>query len=187
MTGFVRASRLYDVGDLQPDNNALRIEHRIDQGTKLKNGEDWVYLGPKWFQPTGDYLDNPDRHDVTDDYGRRPLITSQNGGPTGDTIYNWVNETTYPCRYGGCPHNREPTPSGCEALGGGQSSKCPSGVGPYAIRRGSITHQLNKNVPPETVSERCDVSLEVLYQHYDVRIQQEKMDVRRQQLEGTEL
>lgn len=180
------ALRSIDVGDLEPDDNAIRLEHRPDAGTKLKNGEDgerWVYLGPTWYQPIEDYLNNPDRHDVTDENGRQPLITSQHGRPTGDTIYNWVNKLTQPCKLRGCPHDRDVDT--CEALGHeGYPSRCPSARSPHAIRRGSITHHhLNKDVSPEIVSERCDVSLEVLYEHYDVRTEQEKMSVRKRQLE----
>lgn len=43
------ALRSLDVDDLRPDDNALVLEHRIDEGTRLKNGEGgerWVYLGP---------------------------------------------------------------------------------------------------------------------------------------------
>jgi len=179
------ALRSLDVDDLAPDDHALRLEHRPEQGTKLKNGEDgerWVYLGPRWYQPIDDYLDNPDRNEVTDDHGRQPLITTRDGRPTGDTIYNWVNKLTHPCRLRECPHDREP--DDCDALGtNGYPSKCPSARSPHALRRGSITYHLNKSVSPEVVSERCDVSLEVLYEHYDVRTEQEKMTVRKQQID----
>lgn len=179
------ALRSLDVRDLEPDDHALRVEHRPEQGTKLKNGEDgnrWVYLGPRWFQPIDDYLDNPDRHDVTDDHDRRPLITTRNGRPTGDTIYSWINRLTHPCKLRECPHDRER--DSCEALGtDGYPSKCPSARSPHAIRRGSITYHLNRSTSPEVVSERCDVSLDVLYEHYDVRTEQEKMTVRKQQIE----
>jgi site-specific recombinase XerD len=180
------ALRSIDVGDLEPDEHAIRLEHRPETGTKLKNGEDgdrWVYLGPTWFQPIDDYLDNPDRYDKTDDYGRRPLITSENGRPTGDTIYTWVNRLTVPCTASQCPHDR--TPDSCEYLVGsdGYASQCPSARSPHAIRRGSITYHLNQNMSPEVVSERCDVSLDVLYEHYDVRTEQEKMTVRKQQVQ----
>jgi integrase len=180
------ALRSIDVRDLDPDENAIRLVHRPDAGTKLKNGESgerWVYLGPKWYQPVDDYLSNPDRIETTDDHGRRPLITTRNGRPTGDTIYKWVNKLTQPCKLRECPHDRDM--DSCEALEtGGYPSKCPSARSPHALRRGSITHHhLNRDVAPEVVSERCDVSLDVLYEHYDVRTEQEKMAVRKRQLE----
>jgi site-specific recombinase XerD len=181
------AVRSIDVDDLRPDENAIVLENRPDTGTKLKNGEDgerWVYFGPKWFQPIDDFLDNPDRHDVTDDYGREPLLTTPFGRPTGDTIYKWVNRLTQPCLLGECPHDRDPQDtSTCDALGArAEPSKCPSSVGPHAIRRGSITHHLNSGISAELVSERCDLSLDVLYEHYDVRTDREKMEVRKNRI-----
>lgn len=186
------ALRAIDVDDLQPDDAAIELKNRPDADTKLKNGDNgerWVYLGQTWFNPIEDYLDNPDRHDVTDEHGREPLITTQNGRPGGDTIYKWMNRLTQPCLLGECPHDADPAdPSTCDALGTyGSPSKCPSSVGPHAVRRGSITYHLNRNVTPELVSERCDVSLEVLYKHYDVRTNREKMEVRKNQLEDTDI
>jgi len=181
------ALRSIDVDDLRPDDHAIVLRHRIDEGTKLKNGESgerWVYLGPSTYQVIDDYLDNPDRYDVTDEYGREPLLTTPYGRPIGDTIYSWVNRLTQPCRIGGCPHDRDPSdPSTCDALGSdGSPSRCPSARSPHGIRRGSITHHLNTDVSPEIVSERCDVTLDVLYEHYDVRTDREKMAVRKRQL-----
>lgn len=184
-TGMRRgALRSLDVDNLRPDEHAVVLEHRPETGTKLKNGEAgerWVYLGPRWFQIVDEYLDHPDRPDVEDEFGREPLLTTRYGRPTGNTIYNWVNRTTHPCEYGGCPHDRDP--ADCAARGkDGAPSKCPSSRSPHGIRRGAITTHLNDEVPPETVSERMDVSLEVLYQHYDARNQREKMTVRKSQL-----
>ncbi|MFW5905460.1 MAG: hypothetical protein ACOCUO_01275 [archaeon] len=34
----------------------------------------------------GDYMDNPDRYDVTDRFGRKPLFTTRHGRPSTDTI-----------------------------------------------------------------------------------------------------
>lgn len=181
------ALRSIDVDDLRPDDHSIVLQHRPEDGTKLKNGESgerWVFLGPTYYQPIDDYLDNPDRHDVRDDHGRDPLLTSPYGRPTGDTIYAWVNRLTQPCRLGSCPHDRDPTdPSSCDALGSdGYASRCPSSRSPHGVRRGSITYHLNSDVAPEVVSERCDVTLDVLYKHYDVRTDQEKMAVRKRQL-----
>ncbi|MCJ0620094.1 tyrosine-type recombinase/integrase [Haloarcula hispanica] len=170
-----------DVDDLQHDSNAIQLEHRIDRGTKLKNGEAgerWVYLGPKWFQILADYVDNPDRVQGTDEYGRKPLFTTQDGGrPSPQTIYKWLMRALHPCSYASCPHDR--TPETCDARGRNANvADCPSSRSPHAVRRGAITHHLTEDTPPETVSERMDVSLDVLYQHYDARTEREKMDVR---------
>jgi hypothetical protein len=177
------ALRSIDRKDLRPDDYALVLRHRPETGTKLKNGEDgerWVYLGPRWYQIVDDYLSNPSRHDVTDDHGREPLLTTSHGRPTGDTIYTWVTTITQPCEYAECPHERDPET--CEARGDGYSSKCPSSRSPHAVRRGAITYHLNSNTSPEVVSERMDVSLDVLYEHYDARTEKERMDVRRDDL-----
>ncbi|WP_435362774.1 tyrosine-type recombinase/integrase [Haloarchaeobius sp. DYHT-AS-18] len=184
-TGMRRSAlRGLDECDLRPNEHAVALKHRPETGTALKNGnsgERWVYLGPKWYQIIEDYRDNPDRHDVKDEHGRKPLFTSRYGRPSGDTIYGWINRATHPCNYRECPHDRDPDT--CEAKGRAhQASKCPSARSPHEIRRGAITAHLNEDTPPETVSERMDVSLEVLYKHYDARTEQEKMDVRRNQL-----
>lgn len=183
-TGMRRgALRALDLGDLRPNEHALVLRHRPETDTQLKNGESgerWVYLGPPWFTVVEEYV-AANRHDVTDEYDRKPLLTTKHGRPTGDTIYKWVCKATHPCEYGKCPHGRNPEL--CEARGtDGHPSKCPSARSPHAIRRGAITHHLNSDVTPEIVSERMDVSLNVLYQHYDARSPREKMDVRKRQL-----
>jgi hypothetical protein len=150
----------------------------------LKNGEDgerWVYLGPVWYSVVDDYLSNPDRHDVEDDYGRQPLITSVYGRPAKTSFTKWLYQMTQPCLLGECPHDVDPDE--CEARQNlGTSKKCPSAVGPHAVRRGAITHHLADGVPPEVASERMNVSFDVLYEHYDVRTEREKMAVRKEQL-----
>ena len=185
-TGMRRgAVRALDVDDLDEDDQAIRVEHRPETGTPLKNGDGgsrWVYLGPRWYQILADYVDNPDRKDVVDEHGRRPLFTTRQGTrPTGHSIYKWVIRALHPCTYAECPHGR--TRSECEALDSDSSpSKCPSARSPHAVRRGAITNHLNEDTAPETVSERMDVSLEVLYEHYDARTEREKMAVRRQDI-----
>ncbi|WP_227260934.1 tyrosine-type recombinase/integrase [Salarchaeum japonicum] len=189
-TGMRRgALRSLDEDDLRPDDHAVVLRHRIEEGTRLKNGESgerWVYLGPRWYQVVERYVQNPNRPDVTDESGRSPLLTTRKGRPTGDTIYANVCRLTQPCEIGReCPHDRDP--GTCEARGvDGHPARCPSSRSPHAIRRGAITHHLNQDTPPETVSERMDVSLDVLYEHYDARTEREKMDVRREQLPGGE-
>lgn len=174
------ALRAIDLDDLRPDDHAIVLKHRPETETALKNGEGgerWVYLGPRWYQIVDDYI-SENRIDIHDKYGREPLITSQYGRPIANTIYHWVNKATQPCEYRDCPHDRVPTD--CEARGGdGSPSLCPSSLGPHAVRRGSITHLLNEDTTAEIVSERADVSLDVLYEHYDARSPREKMNIRK--------
>ncbi|USZ71982.1 tyrosine-type recombinase/integrase [Natronosalvus halobius] len=185
-TGMRRSAvRSIDVDDLEADDHAVRVEHRPETGTTLKNGDDgnrWVYLGPKWFQILDDYAKNPDREVVIDDHDRQPLFTTRLGTrPHGGTIYKWVLRALHPCTYAECPHDR--TPEECEARArDAVPARCPSARSPHAVRRGAITYHLNEEAAPEVVSERMDVSLDVLYQHYDARTEREKMAVRRQEL-----
>lgn len=180
------AARSIDVDDLEAEEHAVRVEHRPESDTVLKNGDDgnrWVYLGPQCFAIITAYRDNPDRPEVRDEYGRIPLFTTQAGTrPHGDTIWKWVVEALHPCTFGDCPHDREIET--CEAKGRNKlPAQCPSARSPHAIRRGSITYHLNQDVTPEIVSERMNVSLEVLYQHYDARTEREKMEIRRKHLQ----
>ena len=184
-TGMRRSAvRALDVDDVAPEDYAVEVRNRPETDTRLKNGDSGerdAFLGPRWYSVIDSYLDHPDRPSVTDDHGRRPLFTTEHGRPTGDTIYQWVTRLTRPCEYGECPHDRDPKT--CEAVGAdGYASRCPSSHSPHAIRRGAITHHLLEETPPETVSERMDVSLEVLYQHYDARTAREKMHVRKNSL-----
>jgi site-specific recombinase XerD len=183
-TGMRRGTlQAIDLDDLEPDDHAVHLRHRPETDTPLKNGdsgERMVYLGPRWFEVLTEYI-GQHRPDETDEYGREPLLTTSNGRMSDTTIYDVVNRATQPCRYGECPHDRDP--DDCEAVGAPNvPSKCPSSRSPHAIRRGAITHHLNEDISPEVVSERADVSLDVLYRHYDARTPREKMDVRKREL-----
>lgn len=174
-----------DVDDLDESERAVKLRHRPETGTQLKNGprgERDVYLGPTWFKILDEYANHPDRPDVTDEYSRRPLFTTGNGRMHPTSIYDIVNRWTQPCRYGDCPHERDPPE--CRAYRRlSESQKCPSSHRPHNIRRGRITHDLNQQRPPEAVSKRADVSLEVLERHYNAQTKREKMNVRKRHFE----
>ena len=172
--------RSIDLKDLRPEDDAIDIHHRPETDTPLKNGrngERWVWLGPVYYQIIEDYVENT-RFDVLDDHAREPLFASKQGRLSESGVRDCCYRMTQPCMMGDCPHDREPET--CEAYGAPNvPSKCPSAKGPHAFRRGAITSHLNEGVPADVVSERMDVSLSVLYKHYDARRPDEKMAQRR--------
>jgi site-specific recombinase XerD len=176
--------RALDVDDFDTSEPCLEVRHRPESETPLKNreaAERSIYVGEHYKQVIADYIQH-NRHDVMDDYGRRPLITSKQGRLTGTAIRTAVYRVTQPCTYSECPHDEEPTD--CEYRNYDRVSECPSSLSPHAIRRGSITAHLREGTPGEVVSDRMNVSAAVLDQHYDERSEREKMRVRRELLEG---
>lgn len=180
------ALRSLDVRDYDSDNQFLEIHHRPDEGTTLKNGpsgQRHVALKDDTCLILDDYL-KMNRLERTDDHGREPLFTTKHGRLAVTTIRRTVYCLTRPCVFtGSCPHGR--TESECDAAQRYEhASKCPSTVSPHPVRRGSITHFLLSEVPEKAVSERMDVSTEVLEHHYDARSQEQKMRQRRKFLDN---
>ena len=171
-----------DVGDIQWDDQALRLRHRPETGTTLKNeerSERMVALGSELLQIVDDWLTHS-RPDTIDEYGREPLIASQQGRMHKSNIRQAIYAITRPCYYqDSCPHGRDPTKESCEAIPYGEAGKCPTSVAPHAIRKGSLTRDLADDIPIETLSERADVTPRVLRQHYDIRTEKTKMEQRR--------
>lgn len=168
-----------DIDDYRRDDEQshLKLFHRPDTDTPLKNGR----KGERPVSITADacdlienYLDNR-RPDVTDNYGREPLLASQQGRISKSTIRKYVYKWSRPCAVGAeCPHDRDPDE--CDAANDiDLASKCPSSVTPHPIRRGYITRLLKADVSMEVVSDRCNVSPVVIDEHYDVRTDDEKM------------
>jgi len=175
--------RAFDVGDFDPDAQCLDLRHRPDTGTPLKNkaaAERSIAVGPHYCEVLQDYLEH-NRERVTDDHGRRPLITSTKGRLSEGAIRETIYRATQPCEIDDCPHDRTPEP--CEAREHGKGARCPSSRSPHGIRRGSITDHLRNGTPQEVVSDRANVSKDVLEQHYDERTEREKMQIRRDFIE----
>ena len=120
---------------------------------------------------------------VTDEYGRAPLLATVQGRASGSNI-RW-NSYRYsrPCAVAQeCPEGRDPET--CEATAHDDFSKCPVGVSPHAIRRGSITHHLHSDIPETAVGDRANVSQRVIERQYDQRTEKEKMEQRRAYLDN---
>jgi integrase len=173
-----------DVDDYHPDEQYVEVRHRPKQGTPIKNKEDGerlVALSDRVCDLLEDWVADQ-RPDVTDDYERRPLLTTVQGRASKSTLRFYVYKWTQPCRYEAeCPHDRDPMD--CEARPRNHTSKCPDSLNPHAIRRGSITHSLNNEMPDKVVSDRANVSPEVIEQHYDRRSERERMEQRREYLD----
>lgn len=77
------------------------------------------------------------------------------------TIRNYCYQMTRPCKFGqDCPHDQEP--NDCEAADQNDASKCPSSVSLYPFRRGAITHYVYSDVPETAVSDRANVTKDVI-------------------------
>jgi site-specific recombinase XerD len=176
--------RALDVSDVEADAERLRVRHRPEEDTPLKNKESaerYIALSKDVVELLDDFVQF-NRTEVTDEYGRRPLFTTENGRAPVKTLRRWFQSTTRPCIYGAeCPVGRDP--EDCEAAQRQRdASDCPSSVSGHPIRRGAITHHLREDVPDKVVSDRMNVSQDVLDEHYDGRGEDEKAEQRRQYL-----
>ena len=175
--GSVRA---LDIKDYDPEEQSLRLRHRPDTGTPLKNkreGERIIAVSGEVCLVLDDWI-REQRPEVMDDYGRNPLLTTRNGRVAKSTLRTYCYQMTRPCEYGQeRPHDRDT--ADCAALETSGASKCPSSVSPHPFRRGAITHYLQSDVPETVVGDRANVTSDVIDQHYDQRSQKEKMEQRR--------
>lgn len=165
-----------DVEDIDTEKEGLHIRHRPESGTSLKNGnrgERIVAVSDETLQLIEDWIDH-NRPDTTDEYGRNPLMATESGRIAKGSIRKSVYRVTRPCAING----------DCCGKKGQFPSKCPSSVSPHALRRGSITHHLKEEVPKQVVSDRTNVSPDVLDEHYNEMTHEEQMEQRRQYLEN---
>lgn len=171
--------RAFDVDDFSGSENYIEAVHRPN--TPLKNrtqGERQINLNDEVVNVIENYLEM-NHPQVEDDSGRMPLIGTKKGRAHDTTIRNHIYRVTRPCHYlNECPHDRDREE--CEAANSRLASKCPSSVSPHAIRKGSITYHRNNGWPAKAVSDRADVSQEVLDRHYDKGTKSEKRERRKE-------
>ncbi|QLD84585.1 site-specific integrase [Natronomonas halophila] len=179
--GAVRGLDLRDyVADAESEEYYLDFRHRPESGTPLKNGSDGerpVGLRPTVADVVETYIDE-NRKERRDDFGRDPLLTTQYGRISKNSVRMAAYFGTAPCWRTTCPHDREDR--NCEWWHNNGIAKCPSTRSPHQIRTGSITWQLNQGIPMEVVAKRANVSPEILRRHYDKSDPLEELRQRRQ-------
>jgi integrase len=175
----LRQSSLHalDVDDLIHEPPMLKVRHRPDEGTPLKNnthGERNVPLTENDLEVIEDYLENS-HPDVTDEYGRKPLLMGSDTRSQKTTIQRNIYTATRPCHIGNaCPHDRNPNE--CEANHYNTASKCPSSISPHSIRKGRIMYLLDNDMEIENVSNLVDSGYDTIKKYYDKRSQTEKSE-----------
>jgi len=177
-----------DLGDFEPsphDDNIIRFRNRRSEGTPLKNGnksERDVTVTDGLARVLRDYI-SVHRLQKTDEYDREPLFTVPAGRLYRQRAYKNIVAVTRPCVTSGeCPHGRDL--ESCEATAKEKAPSCPSSVSTHPVRKGSITNHINQGWPKEPLSERVDVSVDVLEKHYDMRTNERKRRNRRQYLQN---
>lgn len=158
----------------------LKFRNRKATGTALKNGtkaERNVTITEDLWLTLQDYIEGR-RNDVLDDFDREPLFTTAYGRVTRQRAYKDYTALSRPCvTTGDCPHNKDIDT--CKAAQSkDQATQCPSSLSLHPIRRGSITYHINQGWPKEKLSERVDVSVEVLNKHYDARTEEKEREGR---------
>jgi site-specific recombinase XerD len=181
----MRISSLHslDIDDILLDKNALQLEHRPETGTTLKNGDSanrLVALPASLIEIIEDYIEI--NHPGTkDEYGREPLIASQEGRMLKNNIRRTIYYSTRPCFYTDkCPHKEDI--ESCDYTNWSTARECPSSTHPHALRRGSITSRLLDDVQKAIISDRADVGVDTLDKHYNKMTPEEKMENRRDAL-----
>ncbi|WP_306055827.1 tyrosine-type recombinase/integrase [Natronococcus wangiae] len=172
----IGAAKALDVHDVNLDDRFLSLNHRPETGTPLKNGssgERLVAISPDLTRLLSDHIEYM-RNDLTDDAGRKPLLTSQVGRLSRSSMRRYIYDVTAPCYVDEeCPDCEKDT-----------DARCPEAVTPHAVRRGSITHFLTEDVPVDVVGDRMDVSRSILDKHYDRRSEEVKLEQRRSHLDN---
>jgi site-specific recombinase XerD len=179
----MRRSSLYalDMDDFEDGSKPyLRVRHRPDTGTPLKNkskGERDVRISGKVADILREYIrfNHPGGED---EHGRTPLLMSSHGKRCEpSTIQRNIYTVTRSCHYtGNCPMDRDLNE--CEATSYNTASKCPGSVSPHALRRGYVTEALNAGQPKEITADRVDMTHDIMDKHYDKATKNEQMERR---------
>lgn len=176
-----------DVDDFEAteDGGELSLKHRPQSSTRLKNkekSERLVHISEHAATVIQDYLIEH-RPNVTDDFGRNPLLASKHGRLCKTTIRKYVYKWTRPCIIqGSCPDGLSPDEfDECRARKTSSDAyQCPASKSPHAVRRGYLTSELDAGIPKPVLADRCDVTPQVIDDYYDKRSPEDTMRLRKE-------
>ncbi|CDK39623.1 site-specific integrase [Halorubrum sp. AJ67] len=173
-------ARGIDVSDVDLDDGFIEIRHQPSSSTPLKNkrdGERYLNISEKTSSILADWINK--RHPETeDDHGRTPLLATNYGRISKGNLRKQVYWATAP-QFVGDDCSCDADEHGYDLI-----HECDDAVSPHALRRGSITMHLREEVPKPVVSERANVSSEVLDAHYNETSLKEQMELRKKHLDN---
>ncbi len=172
-----------DVSDFDRADQTLKIRHRPDEGTGLKkqyDSERDINLADDVAEIVADWIDDQ-RPDVTDEYGRKPLIAWESGRPPRQSVAKDIYWTTTPSYIG-----EECSCDECEATSANNAHLCNDSVSPKRVRKASITYHLDQGWPDQVVADRADNSVDIIRKHYDTADPDEKAARRRKFMDALE-
>jgi hypothetical protein len=180
--GTVRA---LDLEDYYSTRQYVEIRHRPETGTPLKNGgkaERQINLNSETCDVLDDYIEI-NRKPINADAQREPLFTTGHGRISKTSIRKNIYALTRPCHVlNECPHDR--AINECEAATYKRAFRCPSSVSPHPLRRAALTYHIEQDWPKDKISERGNVSVDVLNKHYDESREEKKRMNRREYLDN---
>lgn len=93
----IGAIRGLEVGDWKASKQLLHLRHRPESDTPLKNGDDGeraIYVSKEGLAGAlSDYIQH-NRLNKTDEYDRKPLFPTQQGGATTQTLRLYTEHLT---------------------------------------------------------------------------------------------
>lgn len=182
--------RALDCDDVHLDEENPYIEFHHREGeedeTRLKNkksSENTISLSDCAAETLQDYIDT--QRISIEENDRSPLLTTIHGRLSDSCLRKYVYKWSRPCVIGnGCPEDRNQKE--CEATASSDCAvKCPASKPPVALRHGYISNLRRQGVSLHAISDRCDVSEDIIEKHYSELSEEERRELRRKELETT--
>lgn len=185
-TGLRRSGlRALDVEDVYFHKGRPVLDVQNRENTGLKGGdkhERFVYISMDLFEDLKAYVGGGGEHsriDVEDEYGRKPLFTTEHGRASVGLIVDTVHYFSSPHITGvdECDCEVGPNPNKHE------TKKCDKSFSPHALRAYHVTKLRNSDVRMDKIGKRVACGVDTLESHYVRSTKEEEAERRREALE----